>query len=304
MAVDPSEGQPWGTSEAADLPLQSSHPAVQPTFEAGKARDADDQVLASWLSIAPRPAGTYPFDVSDSTEARRWGEPEVDMLARLVAAAKADVAVLTEVAAVLDWDFALTRLRGSKLLTLRHGDFGEAIAQGHIQVIEQLQVPVPKLRFQVDPEQSLHGTDIVALETDGSVVKSVHLVETKLRTGVDNDVALEAHSELRDGQAVGFADVLGLVLERLAKENRSLYHSLLALLGTRGENSPFHYGVYTIFDAAAWREKVLDTLRDEANLLAPLHVRAVLIEELRALIDAATSAITPETLNGLTSADE
>jgi hypothetical protein len=73
-------------------------------------------------------------------------------------------------ARALGWQDALARLRRGRE-SIRRGDFGEALACEILEAVDDLSVPIRKLRYQTDPEHTLHGTDVVGfqLRDDGSV---------------------------------------------------------------------------------------------------------------------------------------
>lgn len=264
----------------------------------------DDASLEAWCASQPRAPGEFPFAVSDITEGRGWDEPVVTRLAQRAVHAKSDLEALHEMAAALGMDIPMARLRASKLQSLRRGDCGEVLAAAHLEVSEGLQVPVPKQRFQIDPEQSLHGTDIVALEVADDVVIALHLVEVKLRASrVDNRAALAAHDELVEASATHFSDVLSLTLEYLRRADQPLYLALMTYLRDRDERNRNDYGIYTVFETGHWREAVLEVLgRLGDDLVAPLTVRAWRIDHLADLVEAIHTAITPELL-GLSEID-
>jgi hypothetical protein len=253
---------------------------------------ADRTVLAGWLTASDRKPSPHPFSVIDVSETRPADADVIRALARVLVGVKSDLEVIRDVAARLGFEIPFARLRASKLEALRRGDFGEALLHAQLEILEQLSIPVPKLRFQVDPEQAIHGTDVVALERDGDQIRSLHFVEGKLRTTVDDNVGAEAHEQLIEAKATNFHDVLDLMLQRIAKEDHSLYESLISYLASRRDNELDEFGIATIFDSVAWREAVLVRVAELApDLLDPLTIRTIRVADLRGLADAVCEAI-------------
>ena len=158
--------------------------------------------LNAWLDFTTRTSKPFPFDVSDLAE---HVVPDVDLvraLGQIVLRAKTDPAVLDRMAQVVGWGDATSRLRRSRRPGVRRGDFGEALACEALEVFESFSVPVRKLRYQMDPEQTLHGTDIVAFKLNGhDRVQDLHFVECKLRTFRNLPAGVEAHQQLVDDRA-------------------------------------------------------------------------------------------------------
>jgi hypothetical protein len=123
----------------------------------------------------------------------------VAYLAALVRRSKLDPTHVDRIATALGWGAIRARLAPGRP-RVRRGEFGEVLAGGVAEEIEGWQVPVPKLRFQIDPEQTQPGTDIVAFMVDRADVTALLFLESKLRGSVDNQAAVAAHSQLSDDQ--------------------------------------------------------------------------------------------------------
>jgi hypothetical protein len=152
----------------------------------------DPSPLRVWLEARLRDASELRFPVSDLVERC---EPDVDIvrhLGHLVLKAKSNPETLRRLTDVLGWPDAAARLRPSRREGIRRGDFGEALTCELLEIFDGYVVPVRKLRYQSDPEQTLHGTDIVAfrITQDGAWYRGVQeRYQGHIRAGgVDKDV--------------------------------------------------------------------------------------------------------------------
>jgi hypothetical protein len=215
--------------------------------------------------------------------------------------AKSDLSLTQRLLDRAGWTPAGARFRPSARIQVRHGDFGEVLTLGLLREFWGRAVPVVKLRVQTDPEQGLHGTDVVGFVLlhgeAGHTIDTLEFVETKVRIGVDANAAAEAHTQLRDDIAEGFADTLDFLHQQLGRTDPSLLSAFEDYLADRREGPLGCYRICLIYDSAAWRETVLDALPEE--LVDPLSVDVVMIEGLRELIAAAWASVRPDLLISL-----
>jgi len=160
------------------------------------------EVMTAWLDPAHRDPSPYGFEVTDLPERSRPSADLIGGLGELVVRAKTRPDVLERMAQALGWEDALSRLRRGRK-EVRRGDFGEAVACDAVEAFDGFSVPIRKLRYQLDPEQTLPGTDVVAFHRneDGSIA-DLHFLECKLRTFRDVTVGVEAHDQLSKDRLV------------------------------------------------------------------------------------------------------
>ena len=250
------------------------------------------QRLADWLSHTPRGSSRLRFAVSDLTQRFDWDSEVVGQLATLMIRAKTNRAVLESMADALGWADAGARLRRSQRQGMRRGDFGEALAVAVLEDFEGYHVPVVKLRYQTDPEQSLHGTDVVAFEvSEQGKVRGLHFVECKLRTSADLAAGVEAHEQLAADRRGGFADTLMFLADRLAEIEPDLFMAFKEYLADRGREERGTYGIVLVWERAAWDEDVLVRIDEVPQLLDELHVRVPLLNNLGSLIEQTYDAL-------------
>jgi hypothetical protein len=254
--------------------------------------------LTEWLQHVPRVPSPYRFATSDVIEQWHGDDSISRLLGQMVARTKTDPAVLERMAHAVGWADALSRLRRSRLLGLRRGDVGEVLATEVIEAFEGYRVPIRKLRYQTDPEQALHGTDVVGFEvTSDGKVEALHFLECKLRTYRDLAAAVDAHTQLASDRLSGFADTLMFLADRLAETDPEFLQSYLDYLGERTRSERGTYGICLIWEAGLWDEDVLARLDELATLVSPLHARTIRVSDLAQLVEQAYAHIGVEVID-------
>ena len=84
-------------------------------------------------------------------------------------------------------------------------------------------VPVRKVRYQIHPDQTQIGADVVGLEIVDGRVASVHFAEVKFRSTGDTAAADSAHDQLSTWHSSEFAQIVFFVGARLEESNPGLY---------------------------------------------------------------------------------
>ena len=249
--------------------------------------------LQGWLERVARAPSPYAFPVSDYRERNQVDDPIIRQLGAMMVRNKTEPAVLQEMADVLGWHDAAARIRPSTRKSIRRGDFGEALAS-ELLCLEGYHVPVRKLRYQVDPEQSLHGTDIVAFALDDGDVRDLHFVEGKLRTFKDLPAGVNAHDQLKHDRSAGYADTLMFIAERLRETDPPLYDAFRAYLRQRDQPRRGSSGIFLVWDGSVWDDDVLQRVHEVDDRIDPLDVRVVHVADLAAVIEAAYVTIDAE----------
>jgi len=213
-------------------------------------------------------------------------EETIRQLGQMMVRNKTDPGVLQQMADAIGWADAAARLRSSRRVGLRRGDFGEVLAAELLGAFEGYRVPVRKLRYQTDPEQTMHGTDIVGFEmADEGQIADLHFVEGKLRTVRDLAAGVEAHQQLADDRTSGYADTLSFLADRLAETDGALFAVFVSYLAERGRAERGSHGIFLVSDAAVWDEDGLVRINQLEDLLDPIHVRVVRVANLSALVE-------------------
>jgi hypothetical protein len=252
----------------------------------------DAAVLRTWLDQADRIEQERRFLVVDLFEVETPpSEAVINHLGSLLASAKIDLNVLSDLREALGHERGSARVSPSKNEALMKGDFGEVLMSAHLEVFDEYALPVQKLRFQVTPEQSQTGTDLICLRVAGDDISELHFVEGKVRIPLDRDVALGAHKQLVDARAEGFATVIAFIADRLYADRPDLYQQFSRYLRSREAEDLDTYGVCLVHEHETWNEAVLSKLDDLGDdCLEPLTVRVLLVKRLEDVIAATYSA--------------
>lgn len=256
--------------------------------------------LGEWLS--PESSSSYEFTCTHHSEIAEYIDDPANM-ARMIVESKSNTERLRTLFKRVKW-LAPTRLSAPKTIQLRHGDFGEVLAIGLIETTSEFVVPVVKLRYEVESNQSTPGTDIVAFLTDEASERIVGLefCETKVRaSGKYNakGAAVEAHDQLIVDRELSFADILDFVLQRLDEIDPPWADALEDYLSERGDPGAA-YRIVIVIDRKDFTDDILDNLPESAQLCGPLHADIVHCDELRALIAETWTLVEP----GLVQDDE
>jgi hypothetical protein len=226
---------------------------------------------------------TYMFVVSD-VQALAARTALVSALAELMARNKCDPAVTADLLRSAGWDVALAPLRAGRI-SVRRGDFAEVLAAESAESFDGLLVPVRKLRYQIDPNQTLPGNDVVGLVmSEAGVVDDLEFIESKYRTTPSLDIAVDAHEQLAEDRDTGYATTINFMAHRLRELDPELYELFIDFLRDRGIREARHT-VALCFDQSAWDERILERLDELDEHLPVLWVRKFPLDDAVALID-------------------
>ena len=208
----------------------------------------------------------------------------IEALATCVAASKADPAVTADLMEAAGWGVAGAPLRTGRA-AVRRGDFGEVVATEAIEALDDLVVPVRKLRYQIDPNQTLPGADVVAFDVgeEGNVT-SLQFTESKYRTKPEKAILVEAIDQLEADRQKKFATTINFLAHRLHEISHPLYTEFMAYLAARRRRDDT-YGVCLTCDAENWTGAPLEEAAELPELLQPLLVRVVTLDDPNDLID-------------------
>ena len=252
--------------------------------------------MAAWLAPSPRSNAGLSFDVTDVVDTPP--PPSASDLADLLTESYwgndylADLADRYELSDIRD---KFLRSRAGTRLQVKRGDFGEAVTVDYLKCVEGYLVPVMKLRFKMAANQTLPGTDCIALKVSEETLTEVAFVESKLRTSQDLDVAVEGARQLeRDA-----GDVTPELLVFVARHLRETGNPLADLFEEyvfRRDTDLDRFLLVLLHERDAWDERVLQNLEDDELELTPLHVYVAAISNLRDTCEGAFSAMGAEVL--------
>ncbi len=211
-------------------------------------------------------------------------------LAEMMGLNKSDPTVTADLFEAVGWETASADLLAGRV-AVKRGDFGEVLATEAAEAFDSLIVPVRKLRYQIDPNQTLPGSDVLGFEFgDDGEISCLEFIESKYRTKPHRTIAATAHEQLRLDRQSGFATTVKFVAARLSELDPDLYQSFLRYLRSREDMETRHTVVITC-DLANWSTSVADELEDVAEHLPDLWLRVFMLEDSNGLIDDAYAVL-------------
>ena len=247
--------------------------------------------ISDWLKPVPRPSNEFSFSVTDLEETSSVPAPKD--LAEVLRDSYFEKEFLIEVAERYGFEKVqdkLLKARAGTISTVKKGDFGEAITAEYLTRVECFQIPVMKLRYKISANQTLPGTDCLALKVSGGKLVEVGYVESKYRASVDLSVAIDGVKQLAKDAAKDVPEILVFVASQLRESNNALYALFETYLFDRNSDLDA-YILMILHESTKWNELVLVNLEDEQLELEPLQVYVAKISDLNRLADDTFSAL-------------
>ena len=189
-----------------------------------------------------------------------------------------------------------TYIRDYKLpedLSVRHGDFGEAIGSALLRHSKRFCLPVLKLRYKTRADKSLFGLDIVAFRFT-SDPPTVLVAEVKTHTSRQKklDLGKNAYEQLDEsltekslGQAISF------IYARIAGAGgRGCLATRLALLLDSQSERKLERHLLIWHEKNVWDERVVERTVEAAKDGAAAQMSVIQVEDLATLIALAYDA--------------
>lgn len=247
--------------------------------------------LSEWLEWKQRHPSDYKtFDLIEITEQRKISKPEINALASKISSARVDPELVRRAAEKVGWKNAATTLVVPMLPTLpnvRKGLFGETLAGMTLVDFFGYQIPVQKLRYSITKNQTLPGTDIIAVKYKDGGLTELCFVEVKLRTGEDTAAAKEAYGEIQRQRVQKIPALLSFITARLQAEQNPLFDLFLRYLLDRHDTTKIESThICLVWEKMNWSEKTLVNLEDSITTpsASVLTVDLVIIENLVPLV--------------------
>lgn len=247
-------------------------------------------MLAAWIGCRTRSPSKYRrFAVIDGLEKIPPSDEVKRHLSSLLQAARFDPDFIAALSRELGWMTVAEKVKNMtpRLVTNKRGRLGEALACGLLEQVHGFQIPVQKQRYIITRDQSLPGTDAIALRLNPEgVITEVCFVESKLRTVADTAAALQGYDQLVRDYDDALPHMLLFVAERLRSEHHPLESAFFRYLRERSDETDLDsFGLFLVWEKAKWSETALQNVEDSDPQLSPVHVHVVLIDGLAQLVD-------------------
>lgn len=250
--------------------------------------------IVDWLKPIPRASSSFSFEVTDLEET--YSVPSAAELADLMTDAYWGTDYLAKVAKRYGYEAVRDRFLSSRASTrpiVKRGDFGEAVTAEYLTNVEGYCIPVMKLRYKITANQTLPGTDCLALKISGDTLEEVAFVESKLRSLLDVSVAVKGTKQLQQDADNANPEILTFVARQLRQKNDPLTDLFESYLFSRDVDLDT-YLLMILHESTTWDERILKNLEDESLDLEPLHVYVAKITGLIQLTDTAFSNLNVE----------
>jgi len=255
-------------------------------------------MLSKWLAWKLRDPSPYrKFKLTEIDEKIQITPEVKSHLVKLFTEARFDQCFLLAVAKRLGWAKVVTELvtpSQPTVATARRGFFGEVLVCAMLTEIFGYLIPVQKLRFAISANQSLPGTDVIAIKKDGGTISEICFVESKLRTTADTYFAVQGYKQLKEDYSQRIPDMIRFVLARLHERKDPLFYEFLEYVFDRRDLTNIErFSLGLTCEHGSWTETVLENLEEEVNntSLPNLVVQRTRIKNLATLVKEVFQAI-------------
>lgn len=249
-------------------------------------------MLDVWINCQTRLPSTYKhFTVIDVREKLPPSLATKQHLSELLQAARFDPTFIAAASKELGWSRVAEKIKKSnpRLAKNKRGRLGEVLACALLEQIHGFQIPVQKHRFIITRDQSLPGTDAIAIRLNSDRdLAEVCFVESKLRTVADTAAALEGYEQLARDYDDALPDMLMFIAQRLCSEHHPLESAFFRYLRARPQNQDADtFKLFLVYENAKWSDAALQNLEDAEPRLSPMQIHVVMIAGLASLVDQA-----------------
>jgi hypothetical protein len=170
-------------------------------------------------------------------------------------------------------------------LSVKRGDFGEAVASAMLAKLHGYRIPVSKMHFSITGNQTLPSSDVLAIREIDNSIAEVCFVESKLRTTVSKQTAVQGCQQLENDQSMALPHMVLFAATRLFEVNDPLASKLLDYLNSREEKDIDTSSLNLFFEDSIWTEEVMENLEAIKTKLPRLTVRVTRVAGLSAMTD-------------------
>lgn len=168
----------------------------------------------------------------------------------------------------------------------RQGDWGEVLSALLLIDLRGLQVPIPKLRWKVNNEKAMFGTDIfaVSIGSEGEISTLVYC-EVKTRRTYSHQLAIEAYNSLYTDNGKSLPDIVDFIIRIFYEQQR---YDLAEKFGNVWDNIDQYaknFEIFLIVEKTEWKEETLQRLHDVPPSLQSLNVNILLIDHLQLFME-------------------
>jgi hypothetical protein len=233
-------------------------------------RRIDSVMLKNWLSSScPNPSPYQKFELIETTEKSELTAETREYLCSELIKARINLEAFEALAKRLGWAKVEELLRRNVLPTLpnmKRGFFGEILICKILEEFSGYIIPIQKWKYVITKNQSLPGTDAIAVKMKDDLITEVIFIESKLRTSPNANVALEGYRQLQADYSIEIPVMVAFVLSRLQEQKSPLFSAFNSyFLGRLEKTSSEKFYLGLTFDKDVWDDKVLNKLEGEVE---------------------------------------
>lgn len=176
---------------------------------------------------------------------------------------------------------------------VRQGDWGEIVAGLIVANIQKLSIPIRKLRWKINKNKSVFGTDLIAFNL-GDPITDIHYYEIKTRVASHkkegkapdrNYISIIAHNSLAKENNMP-NEMLADFLMRYYVEQKD-YASAAKFKDIVKNPSGYkrNFELFFIVEKDQYTDAIFDELHKLPPQLSPLRVTVIIINDLQSIID-------------------
>jgi len=248
-------------------------------------------ILSKWLepkSVETHPYGNY--QLIETKEKNPFPSQLIPLICEAMINARIDLGYYSTLAKQYSWSKLIQLLSGNvspTFLPMQRGFFGEVLVCKMLEEFHGYHIPVQKWRYAITKNQSLTGTDALAIRVSNGKISEICFVETKLRTVTNKVAAAEGLNQLKSDYSKEIPDIILFVLNRLEERNDPLLPAFQSYFLNRKDmtdNECFYLGL--IWETNVWTDEVLVNvkLNSDTVKLPRLTVNQTCIKDLASLI--------------------
>jgi len=226
--------------------------------------------LANWLAWKARLPNPYRnFDLIEIEEKNEIDHKIEPFLTKLLQEYRFDPNLFQKLASRLGWSNVEKIILNSTLPTVqtaRRGYFGEVLTSAMLSEFFGYVIPIKKLRYAISANQSLPGTDVIAIKKQAGAISEVCFVESKLRTTSDTTASVQGYRQLKEDYSQRIPDMILFVLSRLYENEDPLFEDFFKYVSTRKDMSGIErFCLGLTWEHGTWTETVLKNLEEETD---------------------------------------
>lgn len=247
-------------------------------------------MISEWLEYKHRKGNTgFKFDVIDYVEKPvKTNDMITKDFGKIFVQNTIDYDYLKKLSGSIGWEKTKNEFilnTASKKKNMKKGRFGEMLSGSILEEFHKYSIPIHKLRYAITTDQSMPGTDLIAIKRNDNEILEMCFVESKLRTTSNTSAITEGYLQLENDIHGGIPAMLKFVMSRLYDKGDPLLQLIINYLISRTDSKDT-FRIVATCDKKHWSEKSLTNLDDEINNFKhKLVVDIIQMEDLKTKVE-------------------